>query len=129
MLRILKADGWLALLRNYGTDQSEKAQAISNLMTKEYGADYSVVTERPEGKPNNFYFGHDDFKKLIFLFSFHQNWEEFIGALMSASFMPDEDHPLFGKFEAKAREIFAQYSLGGRWLVAGETELIIGQPG
>ena len=128
MLRILKDDGWLVLVRNYGTDQPEKAQALENLMTEEYGADYSVVTERPEGKPNSFYFGHADFTKLIFPFSFYQNWDEFIGALMSASFMPDEDHPLFGKFEAKAREIFAQYSLDGRWLVEGETELIIGQP-
>lgn len=34
----------------------------------------------------------------------------------------------FGKLEARARQIFSQYSQDGYWLMEGETELIIGQP-
>jgi SAM-dependent methyltransferase len=128
MRRILKAGGWLILIRNYDTGQPEKAQAIGSLMTAEYGADFTVVNERPAGKPNRFYFGHDDFREFTFPFAFRQSWAEFIGALTTASYMPDEDHPLFAKLETKARKIFAQYSHDGAWLVEGETELIIGQP-
>lgn len=127
MLRILKAEGWLVLLRNHGSGQ-EKDKAIGSLMTEEYGADYAVINERPEEKPNRFYFGNDDFRTLTFPFAFSQSWEEFIGALTTASFMPDEDHPLFGKLETKVKEIFSQYSKDGHWIVDGETELIIGQP-
>jgi len=127
MLRILKEAGWLALIRNYGAD-GEPNKAVQSLMTEEYGADFSVLTERPEEKPARFYFANDDFQRYVFPFAFHQGWEEFLGTLTTVSFMPDEDHPLFPKLEARAREIFSQYSNHGDWKVEGETELIVGQP-
>lgn len=126
-MRILKNDGWLVLLRNYGTDE-ERNQAIESLMRKEYGADFSTVNERSKEDPNPFYFGNDRFQRSTFPFQFSQSWEEFIGALTTAAFMPDEDHPLFGKLETKAKKIFSQYSEDGYWVIEGETELIIGQP-
>ena len=51
-----------------------------------------------------------------------------MGALTTVSVMPDEEHPLIGKLDHKAQEIFLQYSQGSLWMVEGETELIIGQP-
>jgi ubiquinone/menaquinone biosynthesis C-methylase UbiE len=127
MMRILKEEGWLALLRNYGTNR-EHNEAVESLMTEEYGADFSVVNERPKEKPTCFYFGNHDFQRFVFPFAFYQGWEEFIGSLTTTSFMPDEDHPLFPKLEIEARKIFSQYSDHGIWKVEGETELIIGQP-
>lgn len=127
MLRILKRGGWLALIRNYGTSSKEKGQALGSLMTEEYGADFTVVTERPKEVSNRFYFENDDFRTFTFPFQFSQSWEEFLGALISASFMPDEGHPLFGKLEARARQIFSEYNKDGYWVVEGETELIVGQ--
>jgi hypothetical protein len=51
----------------------------------------------------------------------------FIGALISTSFMPDEDHPLYPKFEFAARGVFERYASGDFLEVRGETELLIGQ--
>ena len=127
MMRILKEKGWLVLVRNYGTNQAQN-DAVGRLMTEEYGADFSVVNERPKDRPISFYYGNDHFRKSTFPFQFQQNWEGFIGSLTTASFMPDEDHPLFDKLEMKAREVFSQYSKNGFLTVEGETELIIGQP-
>jgi ubiquinone/menaquinone biosynthesis C-methylase UbiE len=127
MMRILKDRGWLVLLRNYGSNK-EQNEVVRNLMTEEYGANFTAVTERPKEQPTCFYFGRGDFQRFIFPFQFSQNWEEFIGSLTTASFMPDEDHPLFDKLEKKAWELFSQYSHHGAWKVEGETELIIGQP-
>jgi SAM-dependent methyltransferase len=127
MWRILKPKGWIVILRNYGTDQ-EKARAMQGLMTTEYGANLTIAHERPIEMPHRFYYGEADFTKLTFPFAFQQSWVEFLGALTTASFMPDEEHPLLGKLENKAQEIFSQYSQGGLWMVEGETELIIGQP-
>jgi len=127
MMRILKETGWLALIRNYGAD-NERNKAVRSLMTAEFGANLSVVTERPKEKPPRFYFGHDDFQTFVFPFAFQQGWEEFIGNLTKVSFMPDEDHPFFPKLETEARKIFSQYSSHGSWTVEGETELIAGQP-
>ena len=130
MRRILKDNGWLAILRNYGTDELNKS--VSSLMTEEYGANFSTTIERPKEKPIQFYYGNDSFQKLIYPFQFQQNWEEFIGAMTSASFMPNENHPLFNKLESEAEKIFSQYSdngkLNGKLNVRGETELFIGQP-
>lgn len=127
MLRILKPDGWLALVRNYGSS-NEKNEAIGSLMKEEHGVNFAVVEERPQEKPGRFYFGNDRFRTFTFPFRFQQNWEEFMGSLTTASFMPDEAHPLFGKLAARAREIFSEYSVDGDWLVEGETELMIGRP-
>jgi ubiquinone/menaquinone biosynthesis C-methylase UbiE len=127
MLRVLKRGGWLALVRNYGTNE-EKSEALGSLVKEEYGADFTVVTERPRKVPNRFYFGDEHSQKLTFPFRSSQNWEQFIGSLTTASYMPDEAHPLCGKLEAKAREVFSRYSADGSWIVEGETELIIGQP-
>jgi ubiquinone/menaquinone biosynthesis C-methylase UbiE len=127
MMRILKGEGWLVLIRNYGAN-SEPNKAVRSLMTEEYDANFSVVTERPKEQPARFYFGNDDFKTIGFPFAFQQGWEEFIGTLTTVSFMPDEDHPLFPKLETEAKKIFSQYSNHGYWKVEGETELIIGRP-
>jgi ubiquinone/menaquinone biosynthesis C-methylase UbiE len=125
--RILKDNGWLVLIRNYGTN-SEPNKAVQSLMTEEYGANLSVVTERPKEKPFRFYFGNDDYQTFVFPFAFQQNWEEFFGALTAVSFMPDEAHPLFPKLEIEASRVFSQYSNHGYWQMEGETELIIGRP-
>jgi ubiquinone/menaquinone biosynthesis C-methylase UbiE len=127
MMRVLKDKGWLVLLRNYGIN-SEQSAAVENFMTEEYGADFTVVTERPKEMPTRFYFGNDNFQRFVFPFAFLQGWEDFIGSLTTASFMPDEDHPLFPKLETEAKKIFSQYSDHGYWKVEGETELLIGKP-
>ena len=126
MLRILKQNGWLVLLKNSGVN-SEKDQAVRQLMTEPYGADFSIVTERPKEQPARFYFGHDDYQTFVFPFAFQQKWAAFMGSLTSASFMPDENHPLYPKLEAAAKQVFAQFSEDGFWTVEGETELIIGR--
>lgn len=127
MMRILTDGGWLVLVRNFNLE-NEQERVIGSLMTEEYGADFTVVKEQPQNKPSCFYFGNGTFQNLTFPFQFNQSYEEFIGALTTASFMPDEDHPLFKKLETKAREVFSQYSKNGYMLVEGKTELIIGQP-
>ena len=127
MMRILKNEGWLVLIRNYGTNQ-EKYEAIKSLWKEEYGANLSVMTERPKEKPSSFYFGNDDYQALVFPFAFRQDWEEFFGTMITTSFMPDEDHPLFPKLETEAKKIFSKYSNDGYWMVEGETELLMGQP-
>ena len=76
MLRILKKNGWLALVRNEGTDET-LGEALEGLMGEEFGADFSATVERPKDEPPSYYFGNDDFQKLILPFIDQQNWEEF----------------------------------------------------
>jgi SAM-dependent methyltransferase len=126
-LRILKPGGWLAVLRNYGTDD-QLNKATDGLLTPENGVDFARVARPPDRKPVGFYYGHEAFQIKTFPFSFRQDWEGFIGALLTASYMPDEDHPLYKNLESAARRVFDEFSTDGWLEVIGETELYIGQP-
>lgn len=126
ILRILKPGGWLALIRNYGTD-SAMSEAMTPLMTAEYGV-ASVTSSPYPSQPPGFYFGQACFQKLIFPFVLRQDWETFIGSLCSAAYCPDEDDPRFPRLAAAARAVFERFSQNGWRDEPGETELIIGQP-
>ena len=127
MRRILNNNGWLVVLKNHRMDK-ELTRDTENLMTEAYGADFSATIERPEQMPLRFYYGNDRYRKMIHPFQFQQDWDGFMGAILSASFMPDENHPMFKKLEADAGKVFRQYSRKGIIIVHGETELFIGQP-
>jgi hypothetical protein len=83
---------------------------------------------KPPGRSPEFFYTGGIFQKLIYPFTFEQGWEEFFGALISASFMPDEDHPLYPNLERAARGVFARFSSEGRLQGEGATELYIGRP-
>jgi ubiquinone/menaquinone biosynthesis C-methylase UbiE len=126
--RIIKPTGWLAFVRNYGTD-SRLNEAIGELSREEYGVDLHNLAELPHKKPASYFFGNHFYRKLTFPFSFKQDWESFLGGLTSASYMPDENHPLFPKLEKAAREVFERFCANGQLLIKGDTKLIVGRPG
>ena len=125
-LRILKADGWLAILRNSGTDKALQ-EAVAQLLTQEQGVKPSHTNRPAERKPLRFFYGGDDFQIRTFSFTMQETWEGFMGALSSASYVPDEVSPLYAKLERAARELFERFSSGGLLAVHGATELCLGQ--
>jgi hypothetical protein len=82
----------------------------------------------PYQAPVDFYYGGDQYNKFVFPFVLHNDWEHFFGAMCSASFMPNRDHPAFAKLESAARSVFNQFSQDGLLPVQGETTLFLGQP-
>jgi len=127
MMRIIKVGGWLVLLRNYVID-SEQNRDVRDLMTDKVYINERIAIEQPEEKPTSYYYESENIQTMTFTIKFTQDWEEFIGALTTVSFMPDENHPNYYHFEKKARDIFIKYCKDEKLLVEGETELIIGQP-
>jgi hypothetical protein len=125
-LRILKPDGWLAVLRNFGTND-ELSQAIGEILIEENGVDTSYVSKLPAGKPMNFYYGHNDFLQMSFPYILQESWKHFIGAMCSAANTPDEDHPLYPNLERAAKRIFDRFSTNELLEVCGETELFLGK--
>jgi ubiquinone/menaquinone biosynthesis C-methylase UbiE len=125
-LRILKPNGWLAIIRNNGVDKKLN-EAIGRLYVVENGVDLTILANRPEQKPMSFYYGHEDIHQMTYGFDEEQNWEEFIGSLLSASYMPDESHPLYRKLPRASRAVFDEFSEDGELRVRGQTVLTIGQ--
>ncbi|OGO33671.1 MAG: hypothetical protein A2W35_07525 [Chloroflexi bacterium RBG_16_57_11] len=126
--RILKPGGWLALLRNYCTDEAHN-RAIESISTAENGFKKRDNLPGPGRTPKDFYFNHEAYSTLTYRFILTQDWPAFIGCLLSASYAPEEDDPRYPSLEQAARGIFEHFSVGGRLDVAGETELVIGQVG
>jgi len=127
MDRIVKQNGWLAILRNYPTDD-ERNDAFGEIVSNELGIGIATVYPRSRKKPMEYYFGNTDYQKLTFDFELRENWEEFIGVLSTVSYMLPEDDPLFVKIKSEARKLFSHHSQDGYLTVRGETELLIGQP-
>lgn len=124
-MRICKPGGWLAFFRNYEID-SDLAAAVGEIYTAENGVNVDLLRSQPKTAPPSFYFS-GPFETLRFPFAFEQDWQHFIGAQRSASFTPDEDHPLYLRFETAARSVFDRFSVDGRRRVQGITELMIGR--
>jgi len=125
-LRTLKPGGWLALLRNYTTHNDLNA-AIDTILTPEHGVEKSRLARYPQQDQVRFYYGGESFQRFAFPFTLYETWEVFLGAMLSASCAPDEDHPLYPRFEQGARDIFARFSTEGEITIQGETELYLGQ--
>jgi SAM-dependent methyltransferase len=125
MLRILKPGGWLGLFHNYSTDEA-RDKAVSALRSEEYGA--SPVAFQLPGTPWELFFNGAPCQILTFPFQLRQPYDGFLGVLLSTSYMPDEDHPMFPAFEKAAREIFERFSQDGWMDVHGVTQLMLGVP-
>jgi SAM-dependent methyltransferase len=123
--RILKPGGWLALLRNYGIS-SQLNEALSTLYRSENGVQFESKVPQ-QHVPEAFYYGNAGYQKFTFPFCIDQDWELFLGGLLSASYAPDEDHPGYSRFVRAVREVFDRFAVQGRVEMQAETELIIGQ--
>ncbi len=124
-LRILKPNGWLAILRVPGTDKT-LLEALEKLRTPENGWGLSYGMNRPECRPMTFYYGSENFLTLRFPYPRQETWQEFIGRLVSNSHAPNEDNPYYGNFENLAQKNFNQFSANGRITLNTCTELFLG---
>ena len=127
-VRLLKPGGWLAVLRNRDAG-AEMASALAAISTPENGVTPDAALPRAEPRPMEFFYGHEGYRTLAFPFTLEQDWPVFIGGLTSASYMPDEGHPAYPRFERAAREVFERFAHDGRLTVQGETDLWVGQVG
>lgn len=125
MLRILKPGGWLGLFHNRSTDR-ERDQAVQELRSPAYGVSAPAFPQ--PGAPWEDFYNGAPCQTLTFPFQLRQQYDGFLGALLSTSYMPDEDHPLFPVFEKAAREVFERFSQDGWMVVHGATELMLGVP-
>lgn len=124
--RILQPGGWLALLRNYGTDPLER-EAVDQVFSDENGCNREAWSARPERKPVGFFYGTEDYVQQVYPFTTQRTWEAFIGSLSTASTAPDEGNPRYARFVRAAREVFARLAPGGVLESRVETELCLGR--
>lgn len=123
--RIIKPGGWLAILRNYQTDNEKVGGALELIFPPQCDTDRWAPGRKV---PIEFYFNGQTYRKLVFeLPAIRQTWGDFLGALLTTSFAPDPDHAAYPSFQAAARDIFERYSQDGILHSRANTEVLIGQ--
>lgn len=122
--RILKPGGYLAILRNYGTNK-DLGEAIERIFPPQRDTGQWM---RGKNQPRAYFFAGQPYQKRIFpLDAIQQTWDAFLGALLTASYAPDPDDPAYPQFEAGARRVFDLFSQDGFIKSQAETELLLGQ--
>jgi SAM-dependent methyltransferase len=123
--RILKPNGYLAILWNGGMDPVI-GQALTQVCTAENGWDITPAANRPPAQPMSYYFSENDLPQYSFPATRDETWEEFLGALCSDSHAPAEADRLFTNLRDAAWRVFDALSTGGILRLRYSTELVVG---
>jgi ubiquinone/menaquinone biosynthesis C-methylase UbiE len=121
--RILKPGGWLAILRNYGTDL-DLGEALQKIYPTNCDSEAAMIGKRAH---HEFYFTGKGYHKKTYPFTSILSWEDFLGAISTASYAPDEGTSVYLNFKKQARDIYNRFRKSDHLEMKGETEVYLGQ--
>ena len=126
-VRILKPGGWLMIAWNgYRVETSPLMAAYQDLVVR-YGTDYSEVKREIVACDIEAFYAPGSCKCARFEFQQTFDYDGLKGRLLSASYAPELDHPVYDAMLSELRKIFAAEQQNGRVVFAYETELYYGQ--
>jgi SAM-dependent methyltransferase len=122
VLRILKPQGWLAVFWNRGhlADLSRAVEQLPGWRVPGCGRQ-RVEDLLPA------YFGPNGYTRRHYRMRRCEDWQGFLGGLLSAAGAPREGDPAFPAFRDAAREVFSRFSVGGVLHVDVVTEVALGR--
>jgi len=126
-LRILKPNGWLATCRVTHEDL-ELLEALKILRKTESG--WNVAQDKSKILENNdleSYYFNNNYQTIKQHSVIQEDWQQFLGRMLSHSPAPNSNNPLFPKFEAAAKKIFQSYSKAGILEIKIATEIKLGK--
>ena len=121
--RILKPGGWIVICRNYG-NAPELGKALQDAYPIETDTEALMIGK---SKPRSFYFGDGKFVRKEYSNRSQGSWEEFLGAISTASYAPDVGSALYEDFVKKAKSVFDEFSINNVVDMSSVTEVYIGQ--
>jgi SAM-dependent methyltransferase len=124
--RILKPDGWVALVWNTRlTDETPFARAYEKLL-KDQSEEYSKVDHRNVGREIISEFFTGSFQRRIFPYVQMFDWDGLKGRALSSSYVSLVEPQLSG-FLGSLKEIFDENANSGQVAFEYQTELFFGQ--
>lgn len=114
-VRILKPDGWVALIWNERITTSTPFLIAYEHLLKDYSTDYEKVDHRQiDHDVIRDFFESDDFKLKQFKNVQVFDYEGVKGRLLSSSYAPEEGHPNYEPMLAGLERIFLSYQNDGK---------------
>jgi ubiquinone/menaquinone biosynthesis C-methylase UbiE len=127
--RILKSDGWIALLWNERQEASPINRAYDELL-KEMATDYRNVSHRRIAAEDiREFFAPGEVQLRIFANDQTLDCDGFLGRLVSSSYVPNLDQPGHQEIIEAAKKIFAAHQAGGEITFEYETKVYVGRFG
>jgi SAM-dependent methyltransferase len=126
--RILKPQGWIALIWNERVTTTTRFLIAYEQLLKDYSTDYEQVDHRRiDDKVIRDFFGSDQFRLKQFNNIQVFDYEGLKGRLLSSSYSPEEGHPNFEPMLTELERIFQAYHDEGRVVVEYITQMYYGQ--
>jgi SAM-dependent methyltransferase len=120
--RILKPHSYVVLIwNNRGKGGSDFNSSYENFMLK-YGTDYKEVMKK-EGNVVRFY----NYQKVSFYNFQELDFNSFMGRVLSASYIPLPDNPIFPKMIVELEDLFNKHQRNGIIRIEYDTEIYYGQ--
>lgn len=124
--RILQPNGWLAVVFHSTIRQAE-LEAAKRYFTPEYGWDPVPSPKPVYGESHtDFYLDPASVTNLQFPQTWDEDWEMFIGGILSDSHAPDDTNPALPRFMSAVQRVFNRFSTNGIIQVHGGTGLVLG---
>lgn len=128
LARILRPAGWVAIVYNDRSADTDPFMAAYEQLLETYGEDYARSTYRGRQIPERidaFFGGQFD----LHTFDNAQSLDEagLIGRMFSSSYTPSKDHPGYAAAREGAERLFAAHAKGGQVTLRYETRVFVGR--
>lgn len=125
--RIVQDNGFVALIWNERQLDSNEFLRDYEKFLSEFGTDYQKVRHDNITAESLKEFFQTDFRQAVFLNSQSLNFDGLKGRMLSSSYMPSSENPLYEKMLIKLKSLFAEHAENGRIEVLYDTKVFYGQ--
>ena len=120
--KILKLDGYVALIWNKRGKAGSDFDRSYEKFTLKYGTDYKAVRENEDNADRFFNYQRETFDNFQEL-----NFTSFKGRILSSSYIPLADNPIFPKMILELEELFKEHQRNGVIRITYNTEVYYGK--
>jgi SAM-dependent methyltransferase len=127
-IRILKANGWTAVIWNERRDDASPVNAAYDNLLQTMATDYQTVSHRRVAEEDiRAFFAPGEVRLSSFANYQVLDRAGFLGRLISSSYVPNLSQPGHHEIVDAAGEIFDAYQVGGKITFDYETKVYLGQ--
>jgi ubiquinone/menaquinone biosynthesis C-methylase UbiE len=128
-IRILKPEGWVILIWNRRKKHTNEFLKEYEKFLLKFGTDYKAIEKRKLDFDKFFMSNEKDITYKKITFDNHQifDYEGLEGRLLSTSYIPLNDHPIYNNMLLELKKIFEKFQKNGRIRFEYETEVFYGQ--
>lgn len=113
--RILRRDGWVALVWNDRKPDATPFLAGYEALLRTVSLDYEQVKHRNVDRARlTEFFQTDAYRTAVFPNAQHFDWQGLYGRAMSSSYVPAEGHPRHAEFAQVLRALYDRHNRDGR---------------